>query len=121
MLLDHAGNVTEGPGFNVFAVRGGRVVTSDHGVLHGITRQTVIDMAQAEGLTVETRALPLDELLEADEVFLSSSGGGVIPVARVDDRSFSNGAAGPVATRLRQRYFDWIEQDRFRTPVRYVS
>lgn len=119
MLLDHDGNVTEGPGFNIFAVQGNRVITSDHGVLHGITRQTVIDMAQVEGLSVETRPLPLAELLEADEVFLSSSGGGVIPVAKVDDRSFSNGAAGPVATRLRKRYFGWIEQDRFRTPVLY--
>lgn len=121
LLLDHDGNVTEGPGFNVFAVRDGALITSGHGVLHGITRQTVIDMALSEGMQVQTRALPLDELLEADEVFLSSSGGGVIPVSRVDDRRFSNDAAGPVATRLRKRYFEWIGQDRFRTPVPYPS
>ncbi len=119
LLLDHQGNVTEGPGFNVFAVCGDRVVTPDQGVLHGITRQTVLDMAQAEGLRVETRALPLEELQNADEVFLSSSGGGVIPVAQVDDRHFSNGAAGPVAQRLRRSYFEWLEEPRLRTPIQY--
>ena len=118
MLLDHAGHVTEGPGFNVFAVFGDRVVTSDHGVLHGITRQTVLEMAQSAGLTVETRSLPLDEFWQADEVFLSSSGGGVIPVRQVDTRHFSNGTAGPIARRLRQMYFDWLMLDRFRTPLR---
>ncbi|WP_415403634.1 aminotransferase class IV [Tateyamaria sp. SN3-11] len=121
LLLDHAGNVTEGPGFNVFAVFGDRVVTSDHGVLHGITRRTVLDMCAEAGLTTETRPLPLNEFWEADEVFLSSSGGGVIPVAKVDDRHFSNGTAGPVATDLRKRYFDWIMRDAHRTPVRRSS
>ncbi|WP_299045402.1 aminotransferase class IV [uncultured Tateyamaria sp.] len=117
LLLDHDGHVTEGPGFNVFAVFGDRVVTSDHGVLHGITRRTVLEICAEAGLTPETRPLPLDEFLNADEVFLSSSGGGVIPVARVDDRYFSNGTAGPVATDLRARYFDWIMRDDLRTPV----
>lgn len=119
MLLDHAGNVTEGPGFNVFAVFGDTVVTSNHGVLHGITRKTALEMATAQGLKVETRALPLDEFWQADEVFLSSSGGGIIPVARVDDRHFSNGAAGPLSRQLRADYTKWLERDTFRTPIRY--
>lgn len=117
MLLDHAGNVTEGPGFNVFALFGDRLVTSEHGVLHGITRQTVMDMALDVGLTVETRPLPLDTFWHADEVFLSSSGGGVIPVTRVDAHHFSNGAPGPWSRRLRATYFTWLMRDDLRTPI----
>ncbi len=121
MLLDHQGNVTEGPGFNVFAVFGDRVVTSDHGVLHGITRMTALEMAQENGLSVERRPLPLDEFWTADEVFLSSSGGGVIPVVRVDDRHFSNGAPGPVARALRETYFNWMARPQFRKEIRYID
>ncbi|WP_299373368.1 aminotransferase class IV [uncultured Tateyamaria sp.] len=117
LLLDHAGHITEGPGFNVFAVFGSRVVTPDAGVLHGISRRTVLEMCSEAALQPEVRPLPLEEFWEADEVFLSSSGGGVIPVARVDDRHFSNGTAGPVATRLRALYFDWIMRPDHRTPV----
>ncbi|MEL7099600.1 MAG: aminotransferase class IV [Pseudomonadota bacterium] len=119
LLLDHDGNVTEGPGFNVFAVFGDELVTSDHGVLHGISRQTVLDMATEAGLRTQTRPLPLEEFWQADEVFLTSSGGGVIPVARVDDRTFSNGAAGPVALGLRAQYFDWIARADHRTEIVY--
>lgn len=118
-LLDHEDNVTEGPGFNVFAVKGGTLVTSDHGVLHGLTRRTVIELAQERGFTVETRPLPLTELMEADEVFLSSSGGGAIPVTRVDERSFSNGSPGPVATELRAAYFAALEDSPHRQPIDY--
>lgn len=118
LLLDHQDNVTEGPGFNAFAVFGDQVVTSDHGVLHGITRATVLEICAAAGLGTQTRALPLEEFWQADEVFVTSSGGGVIPVAKVDDRYFSNGTAGPVATDLRQRYFAWIMRSSLRTAVR---
>ena len=118
-LLDHAGNATEGPGFNVFAVKGETVTTSDHGVLHGITRRTALEMAGASGLKVQTRPLPLEELLEADEVFLSSTGGGVIPITRVNDRVFSNDAPGPVSMALRETYFDWRMQARFRDEISY--
>ena len=119
LLLDHDGNVTEGPGFNVFAVFGDRVVTSDHGVLHGITRRTVLEMCVEAGLQTETRPLPLQEFLEADEVFLSSSGGGVIPVSQIGVRVFSNGSAGPVASRLRQDYFTLLERSDYRTEITY--
>ena len=121
VLLDHAGNVTEGPGFNVFAVKGDRVLTSDHGVLHGITRRTVLEMAEEAGLSTEARPLPLDEFLESDEIFLSSTGGGVIPITRVDDRTFSNGAPGTVTNDLRNRYFDWRMRPEHRQEVAYAA
>ena len=121
ILLDHAGNVTEGPGFNVFAVKDGRVITPDRGVLHGITRRTVLDICAEQGIEVEARALPLEELLEADEVFLSTSGGGAVPVTRVDDRIFSNGAPGPVAVGIRDGYWDWMKRGEARQPVIYVK
>ncbi|MEM7210813.1 MAG: GNAT family N-acetyltransferase [Pseudomonadota bacterium] len=120
-LLDHQGNVTEGPGFNVFAIKGDRVVTSDHGVLHGITRRTVLEMSESLGMNTETRSLPLAELMEADEVVLSSTGGGVIPVARVNDRIFSNDAPGPVALRLRKIYHDWRMRAAFRDEIAYPT
>jgi branched-chain amino acid aminotransferase len=119
LLLDHSGNITEGPGFNVFAVFGDTVVTAERGVLHGITRKTALEMAQARGLKTETRALPLEKFWQADEIFLTSSGGGIIPVTQVDEHHFSNGAPGPVARHLRQDYFEWLEQERFRTPIAY--
>ena len=119
VLLDHDGNVTEGPGFNAFAVKDGRVVTSDHGVLHGVTRRAALELAEEAGLVCEERALPLQEFMEADEIFLSSSGGGVIPVTRVNDRIFSNNAPGPVAVRLREAYFARLEDSRFRQEVSY--
>ena len=59
ILLDGEGYVTEGPGFNVFALHGDRLITSDHGALEGISRRTVLEMAAEHGLQVEIRPLPL--------------------------------------------------------------
>ncbi len=119
ILSDHHGNATEGPGFNLFALKGDTVITPDAGVLHGITRQTALELCRAEGLATEERALPIAELMQADEVFLSTSGGGIIPVRKIGDRMFSNGAAGPVGCRLRQRYFELLDDPEYRTPIPY--
>lgn len=121
LLLDHDGNVTEGPGFNAFALKGDRVVTSEHGVLHGLTRRTVLEMCDEIGLSTEQRPLPLDEFLEADEVWLSTTAGGVVPVTRVDDRIFSNGAPGPVGRRLRALYREWTARPAMRQEVAYAG
>jgi branched-chain amino acid aminotransferase len=120
VLTDGAGNVVEGPGFNVFAVgAGGALVTPREGVLEGVTRRTVLEMAEALGLPVETRALPAAEMRAAREVFISSSGGGVLPVTRVDGAPVAGGEVGPVTRQLVKTYWEWHADPRFSRPVRY--
>lgn len=117
LLRDHAGHVTEGPGFNVFAVKGDHVVTPDLGVLEGITRRTVLEICAELGLSTEVRALPAEEVLDADEVFISTSGGGAIPISRVNDRIFGNGVPGPKSQQIARTYWDWTKRDVHRSPV----
>jgi branched-chain amino acid aminotransferase len=123
VLTDGAGNITEGPGFNVFAVSGGALVTPAAGVLEGISRRTVIELAAAAGLPVQQRPLPVAELLAADEVFLSSTGGGVIPIASVDGVPVggrARGQFGPVSTQLQAAYWALHDDARYTEPVRYT-
>jgi hypothetical protein len=98
VLTDGQGHVTEGPGFNVFAVFGhgaaARLVTPASGVLEGVTRRTVMEVAQAQGLAVEPRLLGVEELRRADEIFLSTSGGGVVPVSHLDGVPVAGARAG---------------------------
>lgn len=119
LLTDAAGHVVEGPGFNVFAVVDGGLVTPAEGVLEGITRRTVIELAQSLGIPVALRPLPAQELRSADEAFLSSSGGGVLPVTRVDGQAVGGGEVGPVTRRLLQAYWDLHRDPRYSTPVEY--
>jgi branched-chain amino acid aminotransferase len=121
LLTDASGNVVEGPGFNVFAVVAGKLVTPREGVLEGITRRTVIEMAQQLGIDVELRALPGDELRAAQEAFLSSSGGGVLPVTRVDGQPVGDGQVGAATKRLVETYWRWHADPRYSRPVRYAA
>ena len=116
-MLDHAGNVTEGPGFNIFAMKDGRLITSDHGVLEGITRRTVMEIAAEQGMETDIRPLPLAEFLEADEVFLATTAGGITPVRRVDDRVFSNDAPGPVTVGLCDAFDAFRQRPDHLTPI----
>jgi branched-chain amino acid aminotransferase len=119
-LGDGAGNVVEGPGFNVFCVNAtGAIVTPASGVLEGVTRRTVLEMAAQLGIAVEERALPASELRAAREVFLSSSGGGVMPVTRVDGQPIGDGRIGPVTQQLIDTYWAWHQDPRYSTPVDY--
>ena len=119
MLLDHQGNVTEGPGFNVFSLKGNTVRTPDVGVLEGITRRTVLELCSELNLETEVRPIPLDEFLESDEVFTATTGGGVAPVTRINDRVFSNDAPGPVTRRISDTYLSWFDRPEYRQPVNY--
>ncbi len=119
ILTDAEDNVVEGPGFNVFAVQNGFISTPDRGVLEGITRRTVIELANKHGIPVEARPVPADELRSADEVFLSSTAGGVIPVTTVDGEAVGEGGPGPVTLRLRDAYWNLHKDPHFSLPVRY--
>ncbi|MFZ1499559.1 MAG: aminotransferase class IV [Giesbergeria sp.] len=122
VLTDGAGNAVEGPGFNLFCVNAqGVLVTPAQGVLEGVTRRTVIEIAQAAGLPIEQRALPVPELRGAREAFVTSSGGGVLPVTRIDGRPVGDGLVGPVTQKLLSTYWDWHRDPRYSLAVDYAN
>jgi len=121
LLVDASGNVVEGPGFNVFCVRNGALVTPNEGMLEGVSRRTVIEIAQSLGLTLQTRAVPADELRAADEVFISTSGGGVLPVTRVDGRAIGDAMPGPITRRLVQTYWNWHADPAYSLAINYSN
>ncbi|MEP6972401.1 MAG: aminotransferase class IV [Betaproteobacteria bacterium] len=121
LLVDGAGNVVEGPGFNVFCVKDGALATPDQGMLEGISRRTVIEMAAARGLRLQARPIPPDELRSADEVFLSTSGGGVLPVTRVDQQTIGDGMPGPITRQLVKTYWAWHADPAYCLPIDYSA
>ncbi len=121
LLVDGTGNVVEGPGFNVFCVIGGAIVTPAEGMLEGVSRRTVIEMARELGMEVQLRAVPADELRGAQEVFLSTSGGGVLPVTRVDQAVIGTGVPGPVTRKLVDTYWNWHRDPAYIQPIDYGS
>ncbi|MEO1190431.1 MAG: aminotransferase class IV [Pseudomonadota bacterium] len=119
VLLDLDGYVTEGPGFNVFAVIDGTVVSPDRGALEGISRQSVLDLCQEMGIPSEIRAITADEFRDADEIFTSTTAGGVMPASRIDGRIKGNDRPGPISARLKERYWERHAEGWHRTPVDY--
>ncbi len=106
VLSDGAGNVTEGPGFNIFVVKDGKVATPERGVLQGITRQAAMLLLGEMDVSVAERAVMLEELHGADEVFATSTAGGVMPVTRISAGTVADGKPGPVTRALIERYWD---------------
>ncbi|MFN7195087.1 MAG: aminotransferase class IV [bacterium] len=109
VLTDLDGLVAEGPGFNVFAVRDGALLTPASGVLDGMTRTTVFELAAELNLDARLARLSPDDLRGADEVFICSTAGGIMPVRQVDDRPIGDGGPGPTTERLRMLY--WSKRD----------
>lgn len=117
-VIDHAGNIAEGPGFNLFMVKAGVVSTPEAGVLEGISRRTVIELCARLGIECQIRPLPQAEFEQADEVFLSSTGGGVLPIARLDGRALPQ-FPGPISERLYEAYWAMHEEPAHRDPIRF--
>lgn len=120
VLLDHEGFVTEGPGFNIFAVIDDVVVTPCAGMLEGITRKTVMEICAALGLSYEARDIPRDTFLGADEVFTATTAGGPVPVTRVNRRILGNDVAGPITVKVLETYWAWHERADLITKVKYT-
>jgi branched-chain amino acid aminotransferase len=109
LLLDFNGNAAEGPGFNVFCVKGGRLSTPAIGVLPGITRRTVFDLCGEEGLVATAADVSVAALKAADEVFITSTAGGIMPVTEIDGAAIADGKIGPITSRLMALY--WRKHD----------
>jgi len=117
VLSDRDGNVAEGPGFNIFAVQGGKLATPEQGVLDGMTRRTLFELCEEIQLPCRLAAVSRAALAKADEVFLSSSAGGVIPVTRIDGAPVADGRPGAITIRLDELYWSKREAGWHATPV----
>ncbi len=119
ILIDLRGNITEGPGFNVFTVSAGEVSTPGDGVLQGITRQTALDLCAELGIAANLGAVSAEALRTADEVFITSTAGGIMPATRIDDSVIGDGRPGPMTRRLTELYWDKHRDPSWTTAIAY--
>ncbi|HVI84710.1 MAG TPA: aminotransferase class IV, partial [bacterium] len=105
VLVDGEGNVTEGPGFNLFVAAGGRLATPAAGVLDGMTRRTVFDLCQDINLGVDAENIPVERVRRGDEVFITSTAGGIMPVTKIDGVPLGDGKPGPLTKQLHDLYW----------------
>lgn len=106
IMLNQNGYVTEGTGDNIFMVKNGKIITPPAylGILPGITRNSVIEMARDLGYTVEEGVFTLFDVYTADELFLTGTAAEVIPVVSADSREIGNGRPGEITGRLIARF-----------------
>jgi branched-chain amino acid aminotransferase len=106
IMLNHLGEVAECTGDNLFLIKHGVLRTPPRtaGILEGITRNAVIELAEAAGITVEETALERHDVYTADECFLTGTAAEVVPVVKVDGRPVGTGKPGPVTRQLRERF-----------------
>jgi branched-chain amino acid aminotransferase len=109
LLLDAEGFVAEGSGENFFMVRDGVLYTPElTSALEGITRATVMTLAEDIGLTVVEKRITRDEVYVADEAFFTGTAAEVTPIRELDNREIGNGGRGPITEQLQSLYFDHV-------------
>jgi branched-chain amino acid aminotransferase len=106
LMLNHKGEVAECTGDNVFLVRGGVLQTPplEAGILEGVTRDAVIEIAREAGIEVREMPLTKHDVYVADECFLTGTAAEIIPVVRVDSRVIGSGKPGPMTRDLEKRF-----------------
>lgn len=104
LLLTLDGYLCEATGCNVFLVKGRRLLTPKRDILVGITRNSVIDLAPGLGFTIEEGDFGLYDAYTADEIFVCSTAGGLLPVCRIDGRTVGNGTPGAAFAQLSTAY-----------------
>jgi len=117
ILASAKGEICEGAGFNIFAVHETTLLTPVDDALGGITRGAVIDVALRTELCVRETSLTLYDLYTADEVFVTSTAGGVIAVASVDSRPIGKGSPGPIFEMISRGYQELLETPGEGTPI----
>jgi branched-chain amino acid aminotransferase len=115
--LSTVGNLTEGAGFNLFFAKGRRLFTPERNVLRGVTRQSALDLATELGIPVEIGDYGPDALRRADEAFMTSTAGGIMPIVKIDDQLLGDGRPGPLSSQLRATYWRKREEGWLSTPV----
>jgi branched-chain amino acid aminotransferase len=117
LLLDDQGLVCEAPGYNLFVVSDGILVTPARSILEGITRETVWELAEELDIPIAQDDVRPYDLLTADEAFLTSTAAGLIPITRVDGAPIGDGRPGPIFRALDAAYEEMQRSGRHGTPI----
>lgn len=124
ILLDTEGYVAEGSGENIFMIRRGTIKTTPLTcILEGINRDTVLQIAQKNGLTVLEQRFTRDELYIAEEAFFTGTAAEITPIREVDGRRIGEGRPGPITKKLQEQFFEIVKgkNDQYRNWLTYIS
>ena len=109
LMLDAEGNVAEGSGENVFIVKDNLLITPDlEASLDGITRRTILDLAEELNIKYEIKKLKSEDVLDADEAFFSGTAAEIVPIKSLDNKQIGEGKRGPLTEKLQSTYFDQV-------------
>lgn len=104
-LTDGDANLTEGSGFNICFFKDNVLYTPDRGVLHGVTRKSVFDVARAIGIEVRCETIPVEMAYTSDEILMCTTAGGIMPITVLDGEPVNGGAIGPLTQRIWDGYW----------------
>ncbi|MDC0497683.1 aminotransferase class IV [Alphaproteobacteria bacterium] len=117
VLVDENNNITEGPGFNLFCINDSGIFTPDHGVLEGITRHSVFDLAKELHLPIMKKSISVEELYNAEELFATSTAGGIMPITKVSGKEIGKGRVGNLTRQLHKLYWEKHSDDSWSTSI----
>jgi branched-subunit amino acid aminotransferase/4-amino-4-deoxychorismate lyase len=120
-LTDGDANLTEGSGFNICLVKDGVLYTPDRGVLQGITRKSVMDVAKANSIKVRCEVVPVSLAYTCDELFMCTTAGGIMPITSLDGEPVNNGKIGPITMRIWDGYWAMHYDPACTTAIHYGS
>ncbi|OKL63374.1 hypothetical protein UA08_01694 [Talaromyces atroroseus] len=104
-LTDGDANLTEGSGFNIVLIKDGVLYTPERGVLIGVTRKSVIDVANACGIPVKAEFVPTEMAYNCDEIFMCTTAGGIMPITELDGKPVADGKVGPITKKIWDGYW----------------
>ncbi|KAF7190924.1 putative branched-chain-amino-acid aminotransferase [Pseudocercospora fuligena] len=118
-LTDGDGNLTEGSGFNICLIKNGTLYTADRGVLEGVTRKSVFDVCEKEQIPVRMEVVPVELAFQAEEIFMATTAGGIMPITKLDGNFVGDGKIGPLTKKIWDGYWAMHWDDRVSFEVEY--
>jgi branched-chain amino acid aminotransferase len=105
ILVDEKNNILEGPGFNIFSLNKNILITPKKGVLQGITRGAVIDIAKELHIPVKFGSISKEKLMSSSEFFATSTAGGIMPITKINGQLIGQGKPGEITRKLHKAYW----------------
>ncbi|CAK7203390.1 hypothetical protein SEUCBS139899_006123 [Sporothrix eucalyptigena] len=118
-LTDGDSNLTEGSGFNVVLVKDGVLFSPARGVLEGVTRRSVIDAAKKLGYEMRIEFVPIESTYQADEIFMCTTAGGIMPITSLDGKPVADGKVGPVTKAIWDEYWAMHYKEAYSFEIKY--